>query len=61
MTPKFFLVKVVDQQFLKNYFAAAIRKIDIKAKTNCTTRFSTPKTIFLDSLREKNKIFAIIV
>ena len=56
----FLLVKVVDQQFLKNYFAAATRKIDLKAKTKCTTRFSTLKTIYLDSLREKIKFSRLL-
>ena len=54
------MVKVVDQQFLKNYFAAATRKIDLKAKTKCTTRFSTLKTIYLDSLREKIKFSRLL-
>ena len=58
--PHFLLVKVVDQQFLKNYFASAIRKIDLKAKTKCTTRFSTLKTIHLDSLREKIKFSRLL-
>ena len=56
----FLWVKVVDQQFLKNYFAAATRKIDLKAKTKCTTRFSTLKTIYLDSLREKIKFSRLL-
>ena len=52
--------KLLTNNFWKFYFAATTRKIDLKPKTNCTTWFSKPKTVFLDSLREKIKFSRLL-